>query len=778
MKELHIRLSEPTVGAYQAEIVPPPACAERVDPPAGAGWPCQLQLPAPLPGSGLTLADFQGYLLDLEQGTSANELEAIGIYLYDFLFGPPHNRNVLYEYWDKCFHESLEIQVHGMRTVLQLDSPSLIGVPWELCNDEGNYLAVQTPHTLVRTAWQARGAFRKEPVSLPGPNSREPLRVLLIISHEPTDMQVKGLEEALNVDAALFRLLPWMVDLHILIRPTIAEMREWCEDWEPHVFHYVGHGGATAEGRPYLLIYEEGQAEATPIYQDAMINFFRRRVPRLVVLNACRSGQAGGADMSLTAARTTQSFSERLIQQGVLAVIAMQADIQGADAVALMHKFYEELAQGKVIDDALTLARDHRFSQAGMSTAKWDWALPAFYLAKGVCAEEVICLDGAEADPKIFPGMVNNHGQLPLPMSVKIQVGREKEQLKLAKTVLAPDLAAIPPITLLYGVEDIGKTTMLYWLSERCARLGRPFIYSDFARTPLNYWDVLRLIRDGRLATKVNGVALNNHLHLNSNVIFNTFNDALNRKSVANYALARPQKPEDATPVEDEEPEKDPTSGMAQQGMVRSDENPFETITSEFWNGLARIAKSNGLIIFLDHIEKLSPATIETMRKYLVEHILNARDYPAAQKVHLVLAIREVDPDDEPALGRSDLDTAWNFLFELVQKDDPRVRKLRFEKFSPEQLRWLARVWARRYFILCSGASSIKTGLEILLNRPGSNPERVYNYVDEYVERRIMSYGPAPLSKTPGLLIDDLLNKTYVKDWSNWLKLQTSESPR
>lgn len=593
--------------------------------------------------------------------------------------------------------------------------------------------------------------------------------MLLVISHRPDDVLVMGPDEALSVDKALFRLLPWMVDLHILIRPTFGELQEWCENWEPHILHYVGHGETTADGRPRLLLYERGMSDATPIDQDDMMNLFRRRVPRLVVLNACRSGQMGSVDMSMGAARATQSFSARLIQKGVLAVIAMQADIKGEDAVALVSDLYRELAKGKPIDQALTLAREHSFAN-GRNEGKWDWALPALYLAKGVRAEEVLHLDDTEAEPKVFPAIANNYHWLPLSMGVKIHVGREKEQLTLEKKVLAPDLADIAPITLLHGVQDMGKTTMLYWLSEGCARRGRPFIYADFARTSLNYWDVLRLIRDGRLET-VSGVALHNHLPLDTDLLFNTFNDALNRKAIEHYAAEHPQQPESSTAVKDEAPDKNPISEMEKQGGVtifsrveqgvRADEkNLYETITEEFWSSLARAAEPNGLMIFLDHIDKLFPGTVEIMHKYLIDRLLTANSSSPVSKVRLVLAVRDADLTDvESLFEQNDAGKAWNFLFELAQKDGSQVREVRVEGLPHEQLHWLAQVWARRYFISCRAATPFKRFVDAYLGGRNLEPR----HVDAYVKKRVDSYDPVPIA--PGRLVTNLLDPQFIKDW-------------
>ena len=759
MKELHIKLSGSETGDYQAEIIAPPLGAEGFDLPTSLDWPCTLELPAPISGKSM-LTDFQGYLLSLKQNESFNELKPIGAYLHNFLFGPSKNRNALYTYWLDCFKKSREDG--GMRTVLELDSPALIGVPWELWNSDGRYFALLReayPFTLVRAAWKADD-LAKESVPLADCKTLEPLRVLLLISHSCADDKlIQGPDEALGVDRALFKLLPWMVDLHVLTRPTTDEIQYWCEKWEPHVFHFVGHGGVTATGDPYLKLYERGKSGATLIDQDAMINLFGAKVPRLVVLNACRSGQVGDAGANANAAKATQSFSERLIQEGVLAVIAMQADIKGEDAIKLMRKFYEGLSDGQSIDEALTTARDLSFGQV-LNTRKWAWALPALYLAKGVCAEDILLLDDAEAKPKVFPNsannqydIANNQHLLPLSMGVKIHVGRENEQLMLGKMLLAPDLSNIPPIMLLHGVEDVGKTVMLCWLSEGCARRRRPFIYADFGRTTLKYWDVLRLIRDGHLAT-VNGVTLCNNL--DTDMIFNTFNYTLNCKSIKDYAIEHPNVPDSSTAVKDLAPESDPTTKMEELGTVLYDENPLDTITNAFWNDLTRAAEPNGLIIFLDHNENMFPGTVNDMQKYFIERVLT----PGNCRVRLVITVRDSDPFDEQLLGRNDLGQAWDFL---AQKDSSQVQKVKFEGLPPEQLHWLAKVWARRYFICCCDSTPIKNVLATH-NIVHLQPQDV----DAYVTRQVDSY----LGKTliaPGSLIKRLLDRKAIKVWLSTL---------
>jgi hypothetical protein len=285
----------------------------------------------------------------------------------------------------------------------------------------------------------------------------------------------------------------------------------------------------------------------------------------------------------------------------------------------------------------------------------------------------------------------------------------------------------------------------------------------------LDYWNVLRLIRDGHLET-VSGVALHNHLPLDTDLLFNTFNDALNRKTIEHYTAEHPQKPDSSTVVRDEAPDKNPISEMEKQGVRSDEKNPYETITEEFWSGLARAAEPNGLLIFLDHIDYLFPGTVEIIHKYLIDRILTADRSSPASKVRLVLAVRDADPADVGSLfEQSDTGKAWNFLFELAQDDGSLVRKIRVEGLPYEQLHWLARVWARRYFISCCAATPFKKFIDAYLDGRNLEPR----HVDAYVKRRVDSYDPVCIA--PGRLVNNLLDPQFIKDWLRTLR---SESRR
>ena len=764
MKELHIRLSETaqngTAENVVAEIVPGPNAGD-CDGPANGATSWQLSPPDPLP-NGETLFSFQETLLGLEFGGSFNDMAGIGTYLFDFLFGPERGRNGLYDHWLACFEAAQEPEVGGLRTVLHLDGDTLVAVPWELLR-YGEYLtATSKLHTIVRMSWRANDLNRRSVIGPPSAETFEPLGVLLAICHAEDDDRVMGEEEAFLVDGALYRLLPWQVDLHVLVRPSLEELWEWCKAWKPHVFHFVGHGRfSEEEGTPYLVMHQDG-GSAVEVPPDQLVEVFDRRVPRLAVLNACRSGQLGpgGSPDAANAARATRGFSQALIERGVQAVIAMQADIGGKAAAGLMDAFYRTLSTGEPLDMALRMARRSGHVTTDWGSV-WDWALPTLHLAKGLKAEDILRLESDDLAP--YPlyatsGCPEEAGDEEreyrrrverMQLFSKIQVGRDRDRLHLEQSLLRADLGAVKPVTVLLGEPSMGKTNMLYWLSEACSRRGRPFIYADLEDQALDYWDVLRLIRDGRLPWKGCGVRLENRLA--PDAAFNLFNYTLNSKLVEDYAAANPTLPEidEPVPERDEARVRKPTV-VGTLGSATALENPVETITEAFWTCLARVAEPAGLLIFLDHVDGMTLPAVTELRRRFLDRVCDPDRHPDALKVRVVIATQAgLDPAEGPP-GH------WTYLREAPDLKGVSIHRL--QGFAYRKLGWLARIWARRYFI-----SSEPQPVRDLNVKP--NAEQV----DEFVARMLGPYEGLDRVK-PGELIQDLIRPSRVDAWLKSLR--------
>jgi hypothetical protein len=207
--------------------------------------------------------------------------------------------------------------------------------------------------------------------------------------------------------------------------------------------------------------------------------------------------------------------------------------------------------------------------------------------------------------------------------------------------------------------------------------------------------------------------------------------------------------------VKDEAPESNLPAELEKQGTLQSDENLLATLTDAFWSGLARAAEPNGLVIFLDHIEKMAFDTVAIMQKHLIDRILRQDNSTSGSKIRLAVAVR----DPARFADQNDSDKSWHFLLELAQTKDPRMLELKFPGLPHgEQLHWLAQVWARRFFISYGGSNLVKRILETFPVGKRLMPQDV----DAYVNRRVDSY-LQPVA--PGRLIKDLLRREDIIDW-------------
>jgi len=781
MKEFHFRLYQAADGTYMASILSPEGCDCYAVP--AAGFPCALRIEPQ------QLREAQRELIEASPGQHRTVLEEVGKQLFDLLHrDPAATENGLYTYWQQCFEESRG--AGGMRTVLHIDQGStgdeLAATPWELmCSEvDGGFrtaaMAIDIPHSMVRVR-DRPGVNYREVVPLA---SGETLRVLVVLGHKLTeDELIQGQEEALQVDQGLFPLLPWQVDLRVLVRPSVPLLSEWFAKWKPHVFHFVGHG--RYNGNTPTLLLTQGDVEdagslPAELKPSDLLGLFQGGVPRLVVLNACRSGQNADPE---AAARTVRGFSGALIAGGVLAVIAMQGDIHAAAAVALMGTFYSSLAEGKSVDLALTAAR-HAVIKAtlaaqsqptgaaaareaggatGPAQQMWAWALPALYVADQPYTagqqnvEQVIRLD-TQASPLVhifalsldeLPKPPERH-YLAWPVALRALVAVEGRPIALPQLLnghQGDHAQGAPPLVLFMGEAGTGKTAHMFVLAECCKRRNQPFIYADLDGADLNFWDTLRLIRDGCRKHTGRGVQLAGGVGPEA---FNRFTHALNsRVRTVDSTLVSLDPPEEGVAIADLVPEQ----GNLDHLLVvrRSDEIALEVLARQFWADLMRAARDKELVLFLDHMNpELGANDVNRLLQYLV--------LPALQpdsKVRLVMAFKGVASSAELALPTS----PWAPLF--LQHSDA-IREAPCDTLPANRVQWLSRVWARRYFLYSrlQLRSCGLAGLVLLLERKQIGVKEV----EAYAHWILAAPGLRGRDLSPRDLVERFTDLNYVHD--------------
>ena len=247
----------------------------------------------------------------------------------------------------------------GLRLKLRLEgSPELIGLPWECLYDPDRkvFFALDVETPVVRYLAVTSQAC---PVEAP-----IPARVLILTANVQDAQNLKVEEEFQEISKALSPLGS-RVKIERLDRPALAELEERLG--RCHVFHFIGHGstgGLLLEGR-------DGRPRTVDVYDLAAI-FPGHHSIRLAFLNTCQGARTSGEDAFSGVAQT-------LLQKGVPAVVAMRHDIDDEAATLFSARFYQSLARGNSVEEAVTRARKAIAPDCGHA-----WAIPAVYLGQDV----------------------------------------------------------------------------------------------------------------------------------------------------------------------------------------------------------------------------------------------------------------------------------------------------------------------------------------------------------------------------------------------------------
>lgn len=254
----------------------------------------------------------------------------------------------------------------GRRLVLRLrlePDPRLLAFPWEVLFGPGGRkpLAINEQTPLVRS------------LALPQPVEQQPtfgpLKVLVAEASPPGWPVLAAGEEIRRLESCFVHDWWSSVELKILRAATVADLEKAVETFRPQVVHFIGHGDTRTEGGEPCLVFagQQGGAERVDGQRLAALLDLGSPDPaarsiRLVVLNACRSGESLAGD-------AFAGVAPRLVQQGVSAVVAMRYPISDAAAIACSERLYQDLAAGRSVDQAMSRARRRLYG--GFDDLSW-----------------------------------------------------------------------------------------------------------------------------------------------------------------------------------------------------------------------------------------------------------------------------------------------------------------------------------------------------------------------------------------------------------------------
>lgn len=265
------------------------------------------------------------------------------------------------------------------------ETSALLAVPWELMvlpmagHGSDDFLLRDARVNLVR---QMRGSGQQKMPAL-----QLPLGVQAFVA---TPEEGQALESA-STKRSLEQVLAGECSEHWWYGgpDTLGVLQERLRARAPQILHLLCHGeeSITQRGRRHDLIFthQDGFIQRVSAFELAPVLSL---VPDLqvVVLQACHSGSVTSAtrpgsedERGEGERRTFESIALALIRQGIPAVVAMQGEITQEAADTFVRVLYEELRQGKSLDEAIAASRIAMHTVPGAI----DWSLPVVYQGSG-----------------------------------------------------------------------------------------------------------------------------------------------------------------------------------------------------------------------------------------------------------------------------------------------------------------------------------------------------------------------------------------------------------
>lgn len=261
--------------------------------------------------------------------------------------------------------DAVERAGEGLRIRLRLnDVPELADLPWEFlyAPDLARFPALSGSSPIVRYVEQDR-----PPAAL---ETSSPLTLLALTANPGGDF------EPLNVDHEWANLEQALIDaqaagrirLEWLPSPTLAALQDRLRGGPVHMLHFIGHGYFDDDANEGGLVLH-GEQDGMLVSAPRLAAVLRDHPSlRLIYLNACEGARGGRTD-------PFGGVAQKLVQQGIPAVLAMQFEVSDRAAITLSREFYEAVADGLPIDAAVAEARKAVYAMGNDR----EWGTPVLF---------------------------------------------------------------------------------------------------------------------------------------------------------------------------------------------------------------------------------------------------------------------------------------------------------------------------------------------------------------------------------------------------------------
>jgi formylglycine-generating enzyme required for sulfatase activity len=308
-------------------------------------------------GRCLTPNPYRENYLDIASD-SDQRLKTLGKKLYNSLFLEPDSNpddkkyNKIGErFWS--YYESLSKKVEANQLCLRLlldfsaaagNFEKVLALPWEFLHDDHGFILLEKKISIARqTTGKQRDKVKIEP----------PMKVLLAYA-EPQNLSSFEGEKFLAAMTGEIEQLG--LELEQLPNAKLDNFKERIEQGGCHIIHFMGHGEvkpSSAAGLESYIYLEssEYQSLSDSLSAKQLSEWIANAhpTPKLILFNSC---QTAVSDQYFE-----RGMAHALLNSGVEAVVAMQANVDPRDAVDFAKAIYQSLKNQQRIDEAVSAGR-------------------------------------------------------------------------------------------------------------------------------------------------------------------------------------------------------------------------------------------------------------------------------------------------------------------------------------------------------------------------------------------------------------------------------------
>lgn len=363
----------------------------------------------------------------------------------------------------------------GLRLTLEIDEalPALHRVPWERMLQPAGERWL--PLGAAPNVFFSRSLRTGQPWPLPAPAG--PIRVLVVISSPfpPGSPYYVDVDKEKTGVLEILERFPEQIQAEVIGGEVSLQQIVNAFNRGPgyDVLHYVGHGvwDETTQTGALVLSGEQLDGSLGELAVDAETIVQKllsgQRLPRLILLGACESGQQSTND-------AFAGVGPQMVKAGCPAVVCMQEKVENQVARQFAQDFYANLLDSGCVDLAVNRAR-----VSLLENQYFQWAVPVLYMHL--------------RDGILFNPQQRFRPEKPLPYKSLSPYGRDDCDLFKGRTSAITQVATRirqNQITLVHGESGAGLTSLLEagvcqqlttgGEQERC-RVLRAADYSDLA---------------------------------------------------------------------------------------------------------------------------------------------------------------------------------------------------------------------------------------------------------------------------------------------------------